>query len=322
MKTRVGNLLVALAGVVSLSANIALADTNYPSQRIELVVPLTPGSAPDILARLVGERLAQRLGQPVVVTNKPGGATQVAMAYLRRARPDGYTLLLMHSGMIATSFVYKAYTGDILSDHTYIAAISTTPYVVAVNRKMPVQSIPELVAYAKANPDKLNFGSTGGAYDIDGIRLQKALGFQAQLVPYAGGSQQLTALATNEVQVAIVSVRSAQPLLHNIRLLAVASPRRFSLAPEVPTLEEYGVPRFYGAYWYGLVGPADMPAPVTQRINREINEILAESDIQKRLTEGLTNEIVGGSPADFEALARQTYEGYRKTAQEAGIKPE
>ncbi|MDO8280573.1 MAG: tripartite tricarboxylate transporter substrate binding protein [Burkholderiaceae bacterium] len=321
MMHRIALLLGTWLCAAALPVSTALAQAAFPSQRIEIVIPLTPGSAPDILARLVGERLSQRLGQPVIVSAKPGAATQLAMAYLKRAKPDGHTLLLIHSGMIATSFVYKAYTGDILKDHTFISAISTTPYVVAVNSSLPVQSIADLIAYSKANPQKLNFGSTGGAYDIDAIRLQKALGIQVQIIPYPGGSQQLASLAANETQVSIVSVRSARPLIKNIRLLAVASPKRFTQAPELPTLDELGIPQFYGGYWYGLIGPADMPAAVTQRLNREINEILAEPEVLKRI-EGLTNEVLRGSPADFENLARQTYESYKKTALDAGIKPE
>jgi len=306
----------------ALSSNAAHAEAEFPSRRIEIVVPLTPGSAPDTLSRLIGGRLAQRLGQPVIVTNKPGGATQIAMAYLKRAAPDGYTLMLMHSGMMATSFVYKAYEGDILKDHAFVAAISTTPYVLAVNRALPVSSLSEFVSYAKANSNTLSFGSTGGAYDIDAIRVQQAVGFKAPLVPYPGGTQMLTALASNEVQVAVVSVNSARNLLKNIRLLAVASPKRFSLAPELPTLEESGFPNIYGGFWYGFVGPAGMPAAVVRRLNEEINQILTEPEVQKRIVEVMTNDVLGGSPADFEALARRTYEDYRNAAIEAGIKPQ
>jgi tripartite-type tricarboxylate transporter receptor subunit TctC len=314
--------LKSLLALTLLAMSAAHAQEAFPSQRIEIVVPLTPGSAPDTRSRTIGERRSQRLGQPVVVTNKPGAATQIAMAYLKRAAPDGHTLMLMHSGMIATGLVYKAYDGNILKDHTFVSAISTTPYVLAVNRDLPVATVVELAAYAKANPAKLNFASTGGAYDIDALRVQKAVGFKAPLIPYAGGTQMLAALAANEVQVAVVSVNSARNLLKNIRLLAVASPTRFSMSPELPTLEELGYPNVYGGYWYGFVGPAGMPAAVTQRLNHEINQVLKEPAVQKRIVEVMTNDVLGGAPADLEKLATQTFDAYRKAAVEAGIHPQ
>lgn len=318
-----GALFSAAFTVGSPVAAQSQAPQDFPSRRIEVVIPVPPGSATDLLGRLIAEKLATRFGQQVVSQNRPGALQQVGAEYVRRAPPDGHTLLVTHSGIMANPFLFKAFTIDLLRDLSHVATVAATPWVFGVPHSLPVNSIAEFIAYAKTNPDKVNFGSTGGTVDLD-LRAFKALaGIGGEIVAYPGGSQVLTALASGEIQAGLNSVRGLSSMPGRVRALAVTTEQRFSLSPTLPTVAESGLPGFRAApIWYGVWGPAGIAPAILARLNSEINDILKDVDVEKRITSGMAHEVLIGSPADFTGRVNQELDHYRRTATQAGIRPE
>ena len=308
--------------VLGLAATACALAAGFPERRIEIVVPVTPGSATDILARMVAEKLSERISQPVVVSNKPGAASKIGAEYVKRSAPDGYTLLVIHSGIMANPYAYKTFDLDLRKDFTYVVPLTWTPWVVAVHSGLPVKTVADLIAYGKANPGKLNFGTTGGSSELDVRMLMQRAGIDGELLLYPGGTQVLAALASNEIQVALNAIRGVESLRgHGVAAIAVTSPRRFALAPEIPTVSESGGPGFQGAsLWFGLLGPAGMPKDVVEKLNREVNGILAMPDVIKRVT-GMAHEVIGGSSEDFRKFALEELNGYERTAREARLEP-
>lgn len=315
--------LLAVVGTLGLPASHVAQAADYPTRRVEIVVPVTPGSATDLLARMVAEKLSERVAQPVVVLNKPGAASKIGAEFVKRSAPDGYTLLVIHSGIMANPYVYKAFDLDLRKDFTYIVPISWTPWVVAVNDGLPVRTMADLIAYGKANPGKVNFGTTGGSSDLDVRTLIGQAGFEAEVLLYPGGTQVLTALAGNEVQVVLNAIRGVQTMAgRGVRPIAVTSAARFPLAPEIPTVAESGIPGFRGgSLWFGVLGPAGMPTDVVERLNREVNVILKMPDIAKRL-ETMAHEATGGSSEAFRAFALEQLSSYESTARASKIEPQ
>jgi len=294
----------------------------FPDRRIEIVVPVTPGSATDLLARLVAEKLSERVGQPVVVVNKPGAASKIGADYVKRSPADGYTLLVIHSGIMANAFMYKSFDLDLRKDFTYIVPLTWTPWVVAINDALPVRTMADLIAYGKTHPGALNFGTTGGTSELDVRILMQKSGIDGELLLYAGGTDVMTALARNDIQVALNAIRGVESLRgKGVKGIAVTSPKRFPLAPDLPTVSESGVPGFQGAsLWFGLLGPAGMPGPVVDRLNREVNAILAEPDVLKRV-KGIAHEVMGGSSDDFRRFVIGELDQYEQVARAAGVQP-
>lgn len=312
---------VASVVLVLIAGGYARA-AGFPERRIEIVVPVTPGSATDLLARMVAEKLSERVSQPVVVANKPGAASKIGAEYVKRSAADGYTLLVIHSGIMANPYAYKAFDLDLRKDFTYIVPLTWTPWVVAVHSGLPVKNVADLIAYGKANPGKLNFGTTGGSSELDVRMLMQQAGIDGEMLLYPGGTQVLTALAGNEIQVALNAIRGVESLRgRGVTAIAVTSPKRFPLAPDIPTVAEGGVPGFAGAtLWFGLLGPAGMPVDVVERLNQEVNRILAMPDVVKRIT-GMSHEVIGGSSDDFRKFALDELGRYERTARESRLEP-
>jgi tripartite-type tricarboxylate transporter receptor subunit TctC len=316
--------LFAAALAIGLPATAqAQATQDFPSRRIEIVIPVPPGSATDLLGRLLAEKLSARFGQPVVSQNRPGALQQVGAEYVRRAPADGHTLLVTHSGIMANPFLFKAFTIDLSRDLSHIATVAATPWVFGVPHSLPVNSIAEFIAYAKAYPDKVNFGSTGGTVDLD-LRAFKALaGIGGEIVAYPGGSQVLAALASGEIQAGLNSVRGLASMPGRVKALAVTTEQRFSLSPTLPTIAESGLPGFRAApIWYGVWGPAGIAPAIVARLNSDINDILKDVEVEKRITAGMAHEVLIGSPADFTRRVNLELDHYRRTASQAGIRPE
>ncbi len=309
-------------GLTLACAAHGAAAENYPSKGIEIVVPVTPGSGTDLIARAIAEEMTKRLDTNVIVLNKPGAASQIAAAYVQRAKPDGYTLLIIHSGVIANPMIYKSFTIDMRRDLTPVAAISQTPWVVAIHDSVPAKTMGELVAYSKANPGKINVGVTGGSSELDIAMLRSRTGLDAEVIMYPGGTQVMTALASNEIQVALNAIRGVETMAERgVRALASTSDKRFSLAPGLPTLGESGVPAYEGvSLWFGLLGPAGMPDDIVRKLNGEVNEILRLPAVAKRL-ETMAHEPMGGTPNAFSDLIESNTEFYEQAAKQAGIVP-
>ena len=317
------NVIFVVGAFTLHAAHIPAVAADFPFKRVEIVVTVTPGSATDLLARLIAEKLATRIGQSVIVTNKPGANQQIGAEYVHRAAKDGHTLLLTHSGIMANPFMFKAFTLDMNNDFTPISQLASTPWVFAVPQNLPVKNIADFITFAKANPNKVNFGSTGGTVTLDTSMFKAKAGIGGEIITYPGGTQVLMALTSSEIQAGLNSIRGVNSLPGKVRALAVTSPKRFPLAPEVPTIAESGLPEFSGAsLWYGLWGPADMAAPVIQKINAEVTAILNMPEVKKRIVESMSCDVVGGTPAEFRQAVKDELDYYARAARDAKLAPQ
>jgi len=317
-RRRVGQAMVM---TMALWAGSAMAQA-YPSKPVTLVVPFPPGGTTDVLARALGEKLSQNLGQPVIVENKPGAGATLGADYVAKARPDGYTLLVgaVHH-TIATS-VYKKLPYSFDKDFAPITTMAIVPNVLVVNAGTPVKNVAELVALAKAQPGKLNYGSSGTSIYL-GTELFKAMaGIDMVHVPYKGGGPALLALLAGEVQVIFDPLPSAafnHAKAGKLVLLATSGAKRPRAAPDLPTIAESGLPGFDVSSWYGVFAPAGTPRPVIDLVNSSIAKAVAQPDVQAKLAE-LGADPYPMSPEEFTQLVRRDQERWMKLIQDRKLK--
>jgi tripartite-type tricarboxylate transporter receptor subunit TctC len=301
----------------------ARADT-YPSRPVHLIIGYLPGGSADMTARLFGQALSERLGQQFIVESRAGGSTNIATEAVVRAPPDGYTLLLASPANATNASLYDKLNFDFLNDVEPVAAMIRFPDVVDVNLALPVHSIPELIAYAKANPGALNFASSGvgSTLHVAGELFKMMTGVNIVHVPYRGGAPAMMDLIGGRVQVIFDNVPTSVEFIKagKIRPLAVTSAERIALFPDLPTVADY-VPGYEASAWYGIVAPKGTPAEIVDKLNRAINAILADAAVTKRLAD-LGASLLPGSPADFGKLMADETEKWRKVIRFAGIKAE
>src|SRR5262245_13343426 len=289
-------------GLGSLAAGQTAAQP-YPNRPIKMVVPFAPGGA-DVIARLVADQLTAGLGQPVVIENRPGGAGgTVGTKFVTAAEPDGYTLTLASPGPITVApAVYKNLDYDPIKQLAPVAMIATSPFVLVVNPAVPATTVRELVAYAKANPGKINFVSPGfgTSSHLFGELLMQRTGVEIVHIPYRGATPAIVDLVAGQVQMFFDNVRNVQSFIQagKLRVLAVTSETRSSDMPDLPTMAEAGVDGFVGFYWNGVLAPAGTPAPIIDRLNVVINEGLRSREMQANLAK-LGMQPKNGSPQDF-----------------------
>ncbi len=302
---------------------IARAET-YPSRPIHLIIGYLPGGSADMTARLFGQWLSDRLGQQVVVESRAGASTNIATEAVVRAAPDGYTLLLASPANATNAALYDKLNFEFLRDIDPVAGLIRFPDVVDVNLALPARTISELIAYAKANPGALNFGSSGvgSTLHVAGELFKMMAGVNIVHVPYRGGAPAMIDLIGGRVQVMFDNVPTSLPYVRDgkIRPLAVTSAARVDVLPNLPLVADY-VPGYEASAWYGIVGPKGTPAEVVDRLNREVNAILAEPDKKKRLAE-LGASLLPCTPADFAKLLADETEKWGKVIRFAGIKAE
>jgi tripartite-type tricarboxylate transporter receptor subunit TctC len=296
----------------------------YPSRPVRWIVGFAPGGGNDLVARLLGQRLSERLGQPFVIENRPGAAGNLAADAVVHARPDGHTLLLVSSNNATNAAVYDNLGFDFLRDIAPVAGIGRTPLVMAVNPAVPAKTVPEFIAYAKANPGKVNMGSagTGGIGHLAGEEFKMMAGVDMTHVPYRGNGPALTGLLGGEVQVLFPSLASGLEFVSTgkLRALAVASAQRAEKLPALPTVAE-SVPGFEANTWYGVGAPRSTPATVIDRLYTEIDAVLAEPAMAARFVE-LGDVPRPMTPAAFGQYVAGETEKWRKVAKFAGVKPE
>jgi len=295
---------------------------DYPWKPVRIVVPFAPGGGADLTARLVQPGLTERLGQPIVIDNRPASGGVVGAEIVAKAPPDGHTLLLMTSSHAASPAIYKRLPYDVLKDFIPVTLAVSSPLAVVVHPSVPVKSMSELIAYAKANPNKLNYGSSGrgGPTHLAGEQLKSMAKIQIGHVPYKGIGPALTAVLGNEVQVSFGNLLSVQPhaAAGRLRTLAVTSLQRSQAMPDLPTVAESGLPGYEAAAWYGFVVPAGTPRPVVQRLGKEMMAILATPEVRKGiLAQGA--DVVGNSPEEFAKFLRANVAQQAKVIREAGI---
>ena len=296
----------------------------YPSRPVRVVIGYPPGGSADITARLMTQWLSERLGQSFIVESRPGGGTNIATEAVINAPPDGYTLLLVAPANAINATLYEKLNHNFLRDIVPVAGLIRFPNVVVVNPDVPVKTIPELIAYAKANPGKLNMASSGNGSTIhmSGELFKKMTGINMVHVPYRGGAPALTDLIAGQVQVMFDNIPTSADHVRSGRLrgLAVTGAERSQVLPDLPTVAEF-LPGYEASAWYGLGAPKNTPAAIIERINAAVNAILADPASQARFTE-LGASLLPGSPADFGKLLADETEKWGKVVKFAGAKPE
>lgn len=303
---------------------LALGQDPYPSRTVRIVVPYPAGGVADLLPRVVGEKLSQKWGQPVVIENKAGASGNIGMAEGARAGPDGYTLVLAPTGNLTVNpSLFPNLPFDVHRDLTPVTLLAQSPNVLVVHPTVPAKSFRELLAYARANPDKLNFASPGegsGAH-LAGELLKIDAGIKATHVPYKGMAPAVNDLLGGNVQMMFAGVSSALQHIKSGKLvaLAVASPKRNPQLPDVPTVAESGLPGFDVTSWYGIVVRAGTPPAVVQKIQRDMAQALQAEDVKSKLA-GLGLEPVGNTPEEFAALIRAETQKWGDIVRKAGIK--
>jgi tripartite-type tricarboxylate transporter receptor subunit TctC len=313
----------AAALLLSL-ALAAPAAFGWPERPVRVVVAGAPGSSIDIPVRVVGERLKDRLGQPIVVENRPAGGGTLAADAVAKAPADGYTLLMAFNGPLAYApFLYSRLSYDPLKDFAPVIWMGGQPFVLAVPQALGVTSLGELVERARAAPGRLNYSSLGngsGTHITMELLKSHAKIFVVH-IPYNGGPAAAAAVATGEVQAHFAPVATIMPHVRagRARLIAVSSEKRFTLLPEVPTVAEQGFPGFDSYGWNGIVAPAGTPREVIARLNREINEVLALPEVRAALGSAQI-EIAGGTPEAFGALMRREHERWGPVIRATGAR--
>ncbi len=311
-------LSMILTGVAAAGA------AGYPERPIRMIVPQAPGSASDTVARLVAAELTPRLGQQVVVDNRPGGALMIGMEMTARAAPDGYTIgYAPVGGLVISPNVSGKPPFDVNRDFAAIIMTAFNTMLLASNPNLPVKNIRELIDYAKANPNKLSNASSGnGTPGHVGMELFKLMtGTQIVHIPYKGGAAGVTDVISGQVQLMMESLNSITPHARSgrVRALGVSGAKRAAVLPEVPTIAEAGVPGYEAITWNGIVAPAGMPRAMILRLNAEINRALAEPALQQKLA-AIGAEPAGGTPEEFAKFIRSEYAKWGDVVRRSGAK--
>jgi tripartite-type tricarboxylate transporter receptor subunit TctC len=323
MKLPRRNFLRLAAGATALSALSRFARAQaYPSRPVRIMVGFPPGGPADILARLIGQRLSERLGQPFIVENRAGAQGQIATEAVVRATPDGHTLLLVVPGNGIANVLYEKLNYNFIRDTAPVAGISNGPLLMEVGSAIPVHTVPEFITYAKARPGKVNFASPGigSTIQLCGELFNIMTGVSMVHVPYRGNAPAVTDLIAGQVQVMFADTPSSIEHVRagKLRALAVTTARRSEILPEVPTVGEF-LPGFEASNWFGVAAPKSTPAEIIDKLNSEINAVLAESDIRARLAD-LGAASLAGSPADFGRFIAAEAEKWSKVIRAANIK--
>lgn len=291
-----------LAIVCALAAGSPARAESYPERPVRLVIPFASGGSNDIVGRLIGEALAKRLGQPFVVENRGGAGGTIATGMVAKAKADGYTLLLVSTPHASNSTMYRKLPYDPAKDFEPVARLATAPQLVTIYPGLPVKTLAELIAYAKAHPNKLNYVSSGvgSAQHLASELFQSRAGITMTHVPYKGGGAAMTDVAAGHAQMAMGTVLQGLPYVKGnlLRPLAVGGAKRQRALPDVPTLEEAGLKGYDGDMWWGILAPAGTPAPIVNTLSKAIGEIMAGPEMREHL-EAASATVAYLGPADF-----------------------
>lgn len=314
------SLVKAVVAAAPLVFAAGHAQAAWPERPITLVVPYTPGGVTDALARNVAKALAERLKEPVVVENRAGGGANIGAAHVAKANPDGYTLLMGSAATHAiNSSLYQKLTYDHLKDFAPISFVAQVPNVLVVHPSVPANNVKELIAHAKANPGKLNFGSSGagGTIHLSGELFKSMAGVQMTHVAYKGSAPAVNDLLGGQTQVMFDSSVVPHVKAGKLRALGVTSAKRSSALPDVPTIAEAGLPGYEATAWFGILAPAGTPEPVITKLNTELSAVLRDPAVTKWM-EGQGFDVAGGSPEDFAAHIRRETAKWARVVKESG----
>ena len=310
----------------TIGVNLSAVAQNYPNKPIKIIVPATAGGGADFIARTLSVQLGEYLGESIVIENKSGASGTIAAEYVSKSPPNGYLVLMAQStSMVIAPHLYKSLNYDTIKDLQAVTQVAQMPFILAVNAKLPVNNIKEFIAYAKANPGKLNFSTSGNGAGshLAGEMFNSATGAKMVHVPYKGAGPALNAVVAGEVEVAFIPIVAALPLVKDGRLkaLAVTTSVRSMAAKDLPTLVEAGLPGYDINTWFGMFVPANTPAPIVDLLYKETSRALKQPEIRERfLKEGA--DPIGSTPAEFSALVKAEFVKFAKVVKDSGAKLE
>jgi len=313
------------AGVLLAGYCLAQGTTGFPNRPVRLVVPFAPGGTNDTVGRIVADKLAARLGQPIVVDNRGGANSVVGCEIVAQASPDGYTMVIVAAGFAVNPSLRKKLPYDTLRDFAPIGLVGSGPYLLVVHPSVPAKTVSELIAWAKKRPGQVNYASTGvgSPPHLAAELLGTLAGLQLVHVPYKGGGAVLPDLLAGRVPMFFGSVSTLAPYVRSgkLRGIAMTTPQRSPSMPELRTFRESGLKDYDVTGWYGILAPGKTPRAIVNRINAELREVLADADTQRRLAQrGIDPQP--GSPAQFAELIRKEIPKWAKVLKAAGIRPE
>ena len=319
--TRIARSILALLAALALAG---VAHAQYPTKPVRIVVPYPAGGTSDILARSIGQKLQELWGQPVIVDNKPGATGNVGAEIVAKSPPDGYTLMLADIGSLAISpSVFSNLPFDPVKDFAPVVMVAYSPHILAVHPSVPAKDVKELIAYAKANPGKLNFAvsGTGGANHLAGIEFAMRSGIQWTYIPYKGGAQAIADVMGGQAQVLFNGMLATYPSVKDgkLRGIAISSEKRFASAPELPTVAEFGFPGFETGSFQGIVAPAGTPKDVIATLHGTISKILATPEMTDRLGKAGA-ELRPQSPEQFGQFIASEKARWAKVVKDSGEK--
>ena len=311
--------------IISFSISMLAHSQSYPNKPIRLVVPYAPAGVADIVARLMGEKLGQRLGQTIVVFNREGGGSNVGAELVAKSSPDGYTLLIASTALTMNAALTHKIPYDLQRDLAPVGVVFEQPGVMVVHPSVAANNVQELIAYAKTHPGKLRYGSSGVGGVINLV--SELFKYQAKIdlthVPYKGVAPAMVDLVGGQIDMVISGITNAVPLVKiaKIKALAVTSRKRALILPEVQPLCEQGLPDYETSTWYGIFAPSGTPPLIVKRLNDELSKILVQNDVKDRFAHQ-GGEVRSGSPEEFRALITQNLSTWKKLVAAAGLKAE
>ncbi len=313
---------VAFAAATMCGAAVH-AQGSYPAKPVTIIVPFSPGGAADIMSRTLSDRLRLRLGQPVIVENKPGAGTMIASEHVVKSAPDGYTVLLAASSLSIAPALYSKVNYDPVKDFAPISLVASVVHVLSVHPSVPATNVAELVSWVKANPAKANYGSVGAGTSthLESELFNSMAGVKMEHVPYKGSAPALLDLVSGNINVMFDAYASSKPFINDnkIRLLAVTTAQRSTLLPNVPTVAESGLPGYEAMPWLGFVAPAGTPSAVVNKFHAELMEVLKEPAVQEKF-QSLGLEIIGNKPAEFADFIKKDMVKWAKVVKDSGAK--
>ena len=313
-------ILLMLVALSAPLAGSAVAQSDYPTKPIRMIVGFPPGGGNDIMARLISAKMQEAWGQAVVVDNRPGANSNIAIELVAKAPADGYTLLFNAAGMVINPAMYASFPVDVLRDFEPISQVGTFPFVLAVHPSVPAHSVKELIELAKSQPGKLNYSAGAAAFQIATELFKLQAGIDVRHIPYKGSVQAINAVLANDVQLTFVDSLPLIPHFKSGRLrgLAVTSPKRFSALPDIPTMLEAGMPDYAITGWAGVFAPAGTSKPIVAKLNQEIVRIVRMPDIRERLL-SLGTEPVGSTSEELATIMKVQLARWKSVAKAANI---
>lgn len=312
-----------LAGLMCALAVMPIAHAQYPNKSVRLIVPYPPGGGTDTMARTLGQKLSETLGQQVVVDNRPGGGANIGAELAAKSPPDGYTLLMNTIAHASAVSLYSKLGYDFLKDFAPVTLLATTPHILVTHPSLPVKSVKELISLAKARPNELVYSSSGSGTPahLAGELFKNMTGVKMVHVPYKGGGPSVIALLSGEVSLAFATTPSviAHVKAGRLRAIAVTTARRSVATPDLPTIAEAGVPGYDVGSWYGLLAPAGTPKDIVARLNSEAGKALRLPDAKKRL-DASGFEVLTSTPEEYGSFMRSEVDKWAKVIKAAGIR--